>query len=271
MPTIYLNHNYKDHLLLGAAVGFWLVFFLIFIAPFDVIEFNFSEKVYLVPPYGFFVLVSYLAAVSIQEKIYQRWKTWNLGLEIGVIGLTCLLNLVFTYFYYTLPFINGYFSLMLFLRLVYIPISILIISLLVFGRLFINRQVPVTKVEMPLTPTEKIKLVGDNKNDILQIAPHQIICISSAHNYVEVFYQQKGKTNRHLIRNSLKKVAQDIGFLLQVHRSHFVNPTYIVKWLDNKTLLVDEEKVPVSKTYKTAVIQHLLSVPKTAHLVPKTE
>lgn len=269
MPTIQLNHNYKDHLLLGAAVGFWLVFFLIFIAPFDVIEFNFSEKLYLVPPYGFFVLASYLTAVFLQEKIYHRWKTWNLGLEIGVIGLTCLLNLVLTYFYYTLPFINGYFSLMLFLRLVYMPISILIISLLVFGRLFINRQVPVAKMEM--ASTEKIRLVGDNKNDVLQIAPHQIICISSAHNYVEVFYQQKDKINKHLIRNSLKKVAQDIGFLLQVHRSHFINPNHIVKWLDNKTLMVDEKKIPVSKTYRTAVIQHLLSVPKTAHLVPKTE
>lgn len=269
MLTISLNHNYKDHLVLGAAVGFWLVFFLIFIAPFDVIEFNFSEKLYLMPPYGLFFLASYFLAVLLQEKIYQRWQTWNVGLEIGVIAFTCFLNLFLTYFYYTLPFINGYFSLMLFIRLVYIPIAVLTISLLIFGRLFINRQVTVSKIKT--APIEKIRLVGDNKNDVLQIASHQIICISSAHNYVEVFYQQKDKVSKHLIRNSLKKVAQDIGFLLQVHRSHFINPTYIVKWLDNKTLLVDEIKIPVSKTYRAAVIQHLLSVPKTAHLVPKAE
>lgn len=269
MPTIPLNHNYKDHLLLGAAVGFWLVFFLIFIAPFDIIEFNFAEKIYLMPPYGLFFLASYLSAVFLQEKIYQRWKNWNLWLEIGVIVFTCILNLFLTYFYYTLPFNNGYFSLILFIRLVYKPIAMLTISLLVFGRLFINRQTTITRIKT--SPIDKITLVGENKNDVLQIKPSQIICISSAHNYVEVFYQQKDGINKHLIRNSLKKVALDLDFLLQVHRSHLINPDYIIKWLDNKTLLVDEKKIPVSKTYRTAVIQHLISIPKTAHLVPKAE
>lgn len=267
MSYIHLNHNYKDHLLLGAAVGFWLVFFLIFIAPFDIVEFNFSEKIYLMPPYGFFFLISYSLAVFFQEKIYQHWQFWNIWLEIGLIFFTCILNLFFAYFYYTLPIINGYFGLLLFIRLIYIPISILIISLLIFGRLFINRQTTITKIKA--FPTNKITLAGESKNDVLQIGPNQIICISSAHNYVEVFYQQKGKINKHLIRNSLKNIAQEVNFLLQVHRSHLVNPNYIIKWLDNKTILVDEKKIPVSKTYRTAVIQHLISVPKTAHLVPK--
>lgn len=269
MLTIQLNHNYRDHLLLGAAVGFWLVFFLIFIAPFDIIEFNFSEKLYLMPPYGLFFLASYLLAVFLQEKIYQRRQSWNLWLEIGLLIFTCLLNLFLTYFYYTLPIMNGYFGFTLFIRLIYVPIAILIISLLIFGRLFINRQTTITKIKN--LPAERITLIGENKNDVLQIDPSQIICISSAHNYVEIFYQQKGKINKHLIRNSLKKVAQDVGFLLQVHRSHLINPDYIVKWLDTKTLLVDEKKIPVSKTYRTTVIQHLISIPKTAHLVPKEE
>lgn len=267
MLKIRINHNYQDHLLLGAAVGFWLVFFLIFIAPFDIIEFNFSEKIYLMPPYGFFFFGSYLFTVFLQEKIYQRWKSWNLGLELGLISFTCILNLFLTYFYYTLPINNGYLSLPLFIRFIYKPIAILIISLLIFGRIFINRQTTVTALE-PVS-LSKITLEGENKNDILHIEPNQIICISSAHNYIEIFYQQKDKTHKHLIRNSLKKVAKELGFLLQVHRSHLINPNYIVKWLDNKTLLVDEKKIPVSKTYRTAVIEHLISVPKTTHLVPK--
>jgi len=269
MPDIKLNHNYKEHLLLGAAVGFWLVFFLIFIAPFDVIDFSFSEKLYLMPPYGFFFLASYLLAFFVQERIYQRYKFWNLWFEIGLILFTCTVNLFLTYFYYTLPLINGYFGIILFIRLVYFRIAVLIISLLIFGRLFINR--PTIANEIKVIPTEKITLTGDNKKDAIQLTPNQIICVSSAHNYVEVIYKQKGSVHKHLIRNSLKKVSKDIDFLWQVHRSHLINPAYIVKWVDNKTLLVDEMRIPVSKTYKSTIIQHFSSVPKTAHLIPKPE
>ncbi|MEM6320898.1 MAG: LytTR family DNA-binding domain-containing protein [Bacteroidota bacterium] len=267
MRTIRLNHHFRDHFLLGLVVSFWLVFFLTFIAPFDLIEFDLSEKLYLMPPYGFFFLFSYVSAVFLQEKIYDRLKFWNLWLELGLLIFTILVNLFLTYFYYTLPIINGYLGLFLFIRLVYFPITVLTMSLLVLGRLFISRQTIITQIQ-PL-PTNKITLLGDNKNDALQIEPNKIVCISSAHNYIEIFYQQKNTLHKHLIRSSLKKVAQQVDVLLQVHRSHLINPNYIIKWVDSKTLLVDEKEIPVSKTYRPVVLAHLISVPKTAHLVPK--
>ena len=51
------------------------------------------------------------------------------------------------------------------------------------------------------------------KNDILQVAPHQIICISSAHNYVEVFYQQKDKTTNVLSFPQIAPFEMPVGLI----------------------------------------------------------
>jgi len=93
-------------------------------------------------------------------------------------------------------------------------------------------------------------LGGDNKLDVLKIELQDLVCLSSAQNYVEVFFLQNKILQKKLLRTTLKKISQDAPEMIQVHRSHLVNPTHFVKWSDPNTILLHELEIPVSKNYK---------------------
>ncbi|MEM6803950.1 MAG: LytTR family DNA-binding domain-containing protein, partial [Bacteroidota bacterium] len=74
--------------------------------------------------------------------------------------------------------------------------------------------------------------------------------ISNAQNYVEIFYLEANELKTKLIRSSLKKILADADFLIQIHRSHLINPTHFKSWKDSQTIYLGQIELPVSKSYK---------------------
>lgn len=99
-----------------------------------------------------------------------------------------------------------------------------------------------------------LTLRGDNKLDILKVYPADLICISSSQNYVEIFFLDSGVLSSKLIRSSLKKMHQEIPFLIQVHRSHFINPSHFKSWKNQNTIYLTQMEVVVSKNYKEVIL-----------------
>ena len=81
-----------------------------------------------------------------------------------------------------------------------------------------------------------------------------MVCISNAQNYVEIFYTENGKLHSKIIRSSLKKVQKDFDFLLQVHRSHLINPLHFKSWKNQNTVALTQIDLPVSKNYKESLL-----------------
>lgn len=95
---------------------------------------------------------------------------------------------------------------------------------------------------------------GENRLDILKINKADLVCISNAQNYIEIFYIENNKLHSKLIRSSLKKVLDDFGFLVQIHRSHLINPSHFKSWRNSNTIILTQIELPVSKNYKDVLL-----------------
>jgi DNA-binding LytR/AlgR family response regulator len=95
------------------------------------------------------------------------------------------------------------------------------------------------------------------------IKKENLLYIESAENYVNIWYLNKGKVSKYLLRDTLKKMEENFSGteIIRCHRSYIVNfekVKVIRKDRDGLKLEFDNPSVtdiPVSKTYVNAVMQ----------------
>ena len=241
MKQIDLNTSIKAHMLLAAVLGLWLVVFLVFIAPFDAEDLSLKVRLILLPPYGFLFFFCYMIGFGVQQGWYRASNSWDVRKEVAVVLVILLSVPIMVYPYYISDWINGEYGLADFLLLQFVPTSLILTPFLVFGRKYLNKL---------QAKKGQVVLKGENKADVLKLMPNQIIGISSAQNYVEVHFLVGTTPRKKLLRVPLSKLMEtDLG-LVQVHRSHYVNPDHFIKWKDPKTALFHHLEIPVSKKYK---------------------
>lgn len=254
MSALKLNTSYKHHLLVALVIAIWLVVFLVLIAPFDIAELPFSIRLEILPFYGVISFIGYIILVPLQNWAFKKLGSWTLLLEILVIVLFNIIVLIGSYFYYKSGIINGEYSFTKFTLEVYYPIFFIILPILLFARWFLNKKAV-------NQDSDKIVLTGENKLDILQIKLSDLVCISSADNYVEVSYLIHNELHKKLLRITLKNIQPQVSSLLKVHRSYLINPTHFKDWKNANTIHLTQIEVPVSKNYKKDVLDILIIRP----------
>lgn len=247
MKNLKLNTSYKHHVLAGLIISLWLVAFLVLIAPFDAGELPLHIRAQILPFYGVISLVSYIMVIPAQNYFYKKLSYWNIVSELLFITVFNLFCFIGTYAYYKSSVINGEYGFAKFTLEVYLPIFFVLLIIIIFARWFFNY-----KVSDP--NSDRIILTGENKLDILKMNPSDLISISSADNYIEVNYLKGGKLQKKLLRKTLKNISEEMPFLLKVHRSHLINPSHFKEWKDSSTLILTEIEVPISKSYKQALL-----------------
>ncbi len=248
MTSFPLNTSYKYHLIIALIISLWLVLFLVLIAPFDIAELTFSARLEILPIYGLMSFVAYMVLIPIQNWVFNYFKSWTFISEVLFIIVFNSIQIFTTYSYYKSSIVNGNYDFQKFSFEIYMPIFFILLPIIIFLRWFLNKKVP-NKSE------NTIILKGDNKLDVLQILPKDLICISSADNYVEVNYLLRGELHKKLLRNTLKGIQNDVPDLLKVHRSHLINPTHFKEWNGSNSILLSEMEIPVSKNYKAALLE----------------
>jgi hypothetical protein len=248
MLKLPLNTSIKHHTIVALIISLWLVFFLVIIAPFDAGDLDFKIRLLILPLYGVISFLTYMLIIPLQNLIYRQFKKWTILLEAAFIIVFNAIQIMASYAYYKTEIVNGEYNFETFVLYVYLPIGLIILPIILFSRWFLNKKTP-TKAE------NTIILKGDNKLDVLKIAPEDLICISSADNYVEVSYLINGKLQKKLLRNTLKGMQNDLPNLLKVHRSHLINPSHFKEWNGSSSIVLTEIEVPVSKNYKAALLE----------------
>jgi len=248
MISLKLNTSYKHHFLVAIIIAFWLVLFLVLIAPFDAAELSFSIRLKIMPIYGLISFLGYLMLVPIQNWVLKKRGVWTLFLEILIIILFNILVLMGSYFYYKSGIVNGDYSFTKFTLEVYFPVFLILLPILLFTRWFLNRRATNHL-------SDKIILTGQNKLDALQINFSDLVCISSANNYVEISYLLKNELSKKLLRITLKNMHPQVPKMLKVHRSHLINPYHFKDWKNTNTIYLTQMEVPVSKNYKGDVLE----------------
>jgi hypothetical protein len=241
-----LNPSIKHNIAIGVLLCLWSFLFAFFVRPFE--HGTMDLQVWIRVSIGFSLasLFSYITVAVYQKIIYQKLSKWNISLEISTYVLFYILYTYITYTYYKSDIIRGNYDFSKFFTSIIINIALVVTPIIFLLRRYIIKLIP--KKE------EFVTIKGDNKMDFLKIKKDELICVSNSQNYVEIFFLENGQLKTKLIRSSLKKIQYDFDFLIQIHRSHLINPFHFKSWKDSTTISLTQIELPVSKSYKNRLL-----------------
>jgi len=255
-----INLSLKHNFLVGLSLGVWLFVFLFLIRPFKQDDLPLSHLARIATGMALIVIINYSIVCCVQNFIFSTFKKWSIQFEILILLLFSSLLLITTYIYYKSDLSNGSYSFLKYLSKDFIPTIIIILPFLFFLRKYIVKYIPKEDVFLNIS--------GESKLDYLKIRKDELVCISSAQNYVEIVYLKNNDLNKKLIRTTLKKIEQELPFLVKVHRSHLINKEHFIGFKDKKTLELTKIEIPFSKKYKIAFLNKKF-VPKNNYFITK--
>jgi hypothetical protein len=241
-----LNPSIKYNLLVGLLISLWVFIFAFIIRPFDDGTVNFQSWVLMSVGFSLITFLCYGLLTLIQKQVYQKTSKWNISFEIASLIFFNLLNLICGYVYYKSPILNGGYTFFEFFFIISIKITFVLTPIIILARRYLIKIIPIKEAVLTIK--------GENKMDVLKIKKDDLVCISNSQNYVEIFFIQDGQLETKLIRTSLKKLQSDLDFLVQVHRSHLINPSHFMAWKNQNTLSLTQIEIPISKNYKERIL-----------------
>lgn len=241
-----LNPSLKHHTVIGALLCLWSFLFAFFTRPFEHGTMDLNKWIYVSVGFSLASFLSYLVVSLSQKAVYQKTAKWNTLLEVSTYVLFYAVYAIITYIYYRSDIIDGIYLFPKFFTEIILNVILIVTPILFLARRYSIKLIP--KKE------EEITIKGDNKLDFLKIKKSELICISNSQNYVEIFFLENEQLKTKLIRSSLKKMQYDFDFLIQVHRSHLINPSHFKSWKDSNTILLTQVELPVSKSYKNRLL-----------------
>lgn len=241
-----LNTSIKHNIIIGALISLWSFLFAFFSKPFEHGTMDMEKWIYVSVGYSLIAFFTYVIVSFYQKHLYEKLTNWSIPLEISVYVLFYGLYILITYIYYKSAIIDGIYDFTQYFTEIIINIILILTPLLFFVRRYALKLIPIKEDDITIT--------GNNKLDILKIKQSELICISNSQNYVEIFYLDNTELKSKLIRNSLKKIQTDFEFLIQIHRSHLINPSHFKSWKDSTTITLTQMELPVSKNYKNQLL-----------------
>ena len=244
--TFKLNLSIRLHTIIGALISFWSFIFIVFVRPFEHGQMDIQKWIYVGLGFSTLTFVAYAAVILYQNLMYKRIRKWNVLLELSTYLIFFTLYATTTFIFYRSPIINGFYSFYEFLINIIVNIFLILTPIICIARHYTTKLLAPQK--------DHITIKGDNKLDILKIKRSDLVCVSNVQNYVEIFYLDQERLKTKLIRTTLKKLQADFDFLLQIHRSHLINPVHFKSWKDSNTILINTLELPVSKNYKNQLL-----------------
>lgn len=241
-----LNPSIKHHLILGLLFSLWGFLFMFFVRPFTDETTGFFFWIRSSIGFNLIAFLGYALVAVIQKALYDKLQKWSLGLEVSTLLFFYILHTTGTFALYKSPFITGGYTFLQWNTEIMMKAAIVNFTLLAIARSYIIKLIPAKE--------DILTMKGENKLDILKIKKSELICVSNAQNYVEIFYTQNNSLHSKLIRTSLKSLKEEFDFLLQVHRSHLINPSHFKSWKNSNTMYLTEMELSVSKTFNKKLL-----------------
>ena len=241
-----LNPSIKHHLIIASFISLWLFIFAFIIKPFDDGTINFQSWLLISIGFSILAFVCYAILAFLQKKIYDKAQKWNVKLELLSLFFYYFIYLIGIYAYYKSPILNGGYTFGQFFNIIFVKVALVLTPVIILARTYLIKLIPVKE--------DLLVIKGENRLDILKIKKADLVCISNAQNYVEIFYIENQILRPKIIRSSLKKIHEDFDFLVQIHRSHLINPSHFKSWRNSNTIILTQIELPVSKNYKEVLL-----------------
>jgi hypothetical protein len=251
-----INHNVSRKLIVCAAIGLFVAFFIGVFKPFGIASLAPREQ-WLHPL--LFGLVTFVICSGCEiglprllPRIFaeENWKSWKEILFLLFI-IVCISagNYWLMRVLYLDPPGGRRFSKVLSITAqvgVFPVVFIVLLKQMLLYRRYaaeaveLNRQFPRPDV-MPLAQPAvahpaRVVLQGEGLKERLELPANQILFVSSADNYVEVFFSAESAIRSHLLRASLKNVERQLSAFpsfFRCHRTHLVNLDHVERVTGN--------------------------------------
>lgn len=243
--------------MVGMFLCIWGFVFAFFSRPFGHGTMDLTRWLQVSIGFSLIELLVYALVAWVQHKVFQKLSRWNIVLEVSMYLLFYVVYTIASYYYYRSPIIRGFYKFPVFFSKIIFNIILILTPIIAIARHYILRFVPAAEKEeekVSQAPDEEVIIRGSNKLDFLKLKKSELVCVSNTQNYVEVFFLEGDELQSKLIRSTLKKIHHDIGFLIQIHRSHLINPEHFKSWKNSTTILLTQKELPVSKTYKNELL-----------------
>ncbi|CAL2103662.1 LytTR family transcriptional regulator [Tenacibaculum sp. 190130A14a] len=242
-----LNPSVEHHTIVAIVLTIWSFLFSILARPFEHGYMDLKIWLKVSTGFGLAIFISYFIISLVQKSVFNKTKKWTLLNEICIYILLYTIYTIITYTFYKSSIIKGIYHFSEFFFNISINVFLILTPIIVIARKYTLKLILHKE-------TNEITIKGTNKLDFLKIKQAELVCISNAQNYVEIFYMENEELKTKLIRSTLKKIQTDFDFLLQIHRSHLINPTHFKSWKDTNTIFVAQLELPVSKSYKNNLL-----------------
>lgn len=241
-----LNISIKHNLIIGLLISLWIFVFAFIVRPFDDGTLNFQSWFLMSTGFSLMAFLCYGVLIFLQKRIYDKISKWSIEYEIVSLLFFYVIYFIGIYTYYKSPILNGGYSFAEFFSTIFIKVALILTPVITLARRYLIKLIPLQE--------DILTFRGENKLDVLKIKKEDLVCVSNAQNYVEIFYIENGKLVSKLIRSSLKKVQEDFDFLMQIHRSHLINRVHFKSWRNQNTIILTQIELPVSKNYKETLL-----------------
>jgi len=168
---------------------------------------------------------------SIFPKQFNENK-WTVGKEIlfimWIIFTIGLANAIYSTYIFTDEFSFEYIATFQFFTLMVAILPVVLNVVIIYSLLTKKNQKNAEvisnhmhhKKRLDADPTATVTLKSDNKKEELIVPAKNLLYITSADNYISVFYLEHGKETHKLLRGTLKGVKEDLKSFTAFYRCH---------------------------------------------------
>ena len=279
--TNHVINNFKAHFTTYFSISLVLLLFILFFQPFSpggIMFENFEDKVLFMSGFGLIVFILLYGRELIPANIYtqdyeeKNDNTLTAYLADFILAAAITVSFAFYLRYVGNVEISFFLAIKMAIMAISVPVARNIRHKIVLAQLH-NSQLKnqINALEKKLSQYAEtyadapLELHSEYSADVFRVQANQIIYVSSADNYVEVGYLQDNQFKKHLIRNTLKNIEQQLisfpGFI-RTHRTSIVNMQFVedLNKKNNKywlTLNVSAQTIPVARQY-LMVVKELL-------------
>lgn len=248
--------------LISLAIAFTVSFILIVFQPFGTSRFTHSHKNLILAGYGVSIFITMSIFYFLSKKIIHKNKEdqWTIIYEMVDMFLVLILSLLASYIY-SIEIFDGSYDVKRMFHFLFNAFKVSILPVLgCLGYLYFKWK-DVIRASIQTSTEDKIEgkltlILGNNKSDQVKATADEIIMAQAQSNYVMLHILKNGKTQRHILRSTLKQIKTQLDdtIFIQAHRSFIINKSKIKSISGNKSkaqvqLLGYEKKIPISRKF----------------------
>lgn len=275
-----LEENSAKRLLTAFLFGIFVFLFLFLFRPFGLHELPFNEAPFVIAGYGLIctgvILLNHYILPNILPFLRDEIK-WNVLKEIlmtlWTISAIGIANLLYTKYFFEHEFTLLHFaffqSVTFTVAIFPVTFAIMIKQMILLKKNLVESQNISNnlnyKKRLQGVPDAVVEIASENKKENFKFKVCDILYITSADNYVQVYFLEEGEIKSKLIRTSLKSARESLKLytaFYRCHRAWIVNLDQVKRVTGNSQgyrliLNFTDVEIPVSRNLNEEITNRL--------------